>query len=224
MVMVPEKNAENKKPKTLVFKWNLILLTAIILLLAVNIFCALRIKSLRDAQITRMEEVTLPGLITQRNIRRWGAANSVLQIIYEHRKDADATIDDLKDTLRQLAEDPEYADMVLWYEHSDLSFYDLAAADLTSTEYPNSASLHIWSNALCAPGITAAASEIEENENYRRNILQPSKAQDFAIVYGGETLSIETASIKCLDTQSGFDSSLPTLETLPTAQKGEEND
>ena len=218
--MMPAKDPLPKEQKTALFKWNWVLLAVIILLTVINIYFIFKIipsiahnelKQLEDAEYTM--EVNKNG-----NIGRWASANLVLHTIYEHRKATNVTIDDLKYALEQPARDEE--GFFLY------SFYDLTLDASASTLYPDSENLHIWSNALCAPGTTEAYIEIEAGDSYSETILQLGGAKDFAIVYGayGADGTKGKDLIKCLDTESGFDQSdFMITDVAPTTQKGEEN-
>ena len=182
--MSEEKNLQSKDRRSPFFKWNFVLLAVIILLLVANIYFItkyfiLKVESANKEFEKMFEQTGLrEGGVLWQNTIRWSFSSSILQTIYEHQKGADNTMDDLKEALQQ---------------HDDdgiaIYFYDYTTNDLTSTERPGLDNFHVWSSALCGPGMTKThILNKEKDGNYSENLLQLSATRDFAIVYGVKRL------------------------------------
>ena len=226
------KDLAKTQKKGFFLKFNYILLATIIALLALNAYFILEIRSdTKKSQKQLAGESFRYYAILGRNVGRWSSANFILQTILHHREKPGANNNDLRIQLEEMKEtDP--GSNFFFSANNPIAVYDRRVNQPANLKYPRGlgsiedsiSSLHIWSNALCAQGKTIGYTTVTQGDKYSQNQLRAAGAKDFAIVYAAEKATVDYRSllqiaeieeasgesqkeyIKCLDTQSGFDS------------------
>ena len=105
------------------------------------------------------------------------------------------------------------------------AIYDAAQNLPTNIRYPEEFHLHVWLNALCHEGITQNYISVIREDKYAEATLRQGGSKDFAVLYGVRAKvgsPDQERYVKCLDSQSGFDS--PDFVTDAALSHWEEND